>query len=183
MTFLISCLIVLPIGGIIWYKINQAYENEAKQKQMAEERRLQAVQARKEMQAKIIQFAKENGVDLSKLYQKRDESYNNMMKYAGFSALTRPTTPTYSRGVVEGSLADNIATLANAQKKADYENAMAENMGYARSSSLYRSDYIVTAERIITMLKSIPNSQQYVAYEEQEYKARREKMQNLGMSC
>ena len=49
--------------------------------------------------------------------------YDAMQSYALVLA-GRPSAPTYTQGVIKGSLADNISTLSNAQKKADYEASM-----------------------------------------------------------
>jgi hypothetical protein len=49
--------------------------------------------------------------------------YDAMQSYALVLA-GRPSAPTYTQGVIKGSLADNISTLSNAQKKADYDASM-----------------------------------------------------------
>ena len=131
------------------------------------------------MQSTIIAFAEKNGVNLRTLYQQRYMYYNQAIRDLFVSTMAKPITPTYQRGVVRGSLGDNIATIANAQKKADYEKAMAENERTKQSARSEFSDYIRYAEKIISELKTIPDSQQYVEYEEDELKTTMEQIRSL----
>ena len=73
--------------------------------------------------------------------------------------------PTYTRGVVEGSLADNISILANAQKQANYEEQLRSRANYLDSASNPKDRYWEEAYEIITILEKMPNSEKYVDYE------------------
>ena len=82
----------------------------------------------------------------------------------------QPTPPTYTRGLYKGSLGDNISTLSNAQKKAEYESAMAtynENEtkkiqarieGKRIAKRLYDSN-----EKLIAALIKIQGSDEFLA--------------------
>ena len=153
------------------YKIQQQEAvMKQKQKEIEQNRKLKEEEERKRMRKHIIEFAKRNGVNLESLYQQRDMYYNQAIRDLFVSKMAKPIEPTYQRGVVRGSLGDNIATIANAQKKADYEKAMAQNERTAQSARTEFSAYIRCAEKIISELKQIPDSQRYVEYEEKEYK-------------
>lgn len=165
----IICIVAIVSGE----KQKQEQEQERQRQQEAKRKEFQ------EMRQTIITFAEKNGVDLKELYRKRDMYYNQAIRDLFTSTMAKPIEPTYQRGVVRGSLGDNIATIANAQKKADYEKAMEQNERIAQSARTEFSDYVRYAEKIIFELKQIPNSQQYVDYEEREYKQTMEQIRSL----
>ena len=187
-------ILIIPTGKeerfmwFIWFIVIVAFSiaitvsgEKQKQQQQQEQQRQQEEKRKKyrEMRSTIIAFGEKNGVNLRTLYEQRDMYYNQAIRGMFVSTMAKPIAPTYQRGVVRGSLGDNIATIANAQKKADYEKAMAENETTKQSAWSAFSDYIRYAEKIISELKKIPDSQQYVEYEENELKTTREQIRTL----
>lgn len=120
-----------------------------------------------EKTCEIIEFAKKSGVNLYGVYEERDKYLNKAVH--GLSISSLPTyQPTYTRGVVSGSLGDSISVLANAQKKKDYEE-MVEWKKESRSEGTgAKWKYNTKAKEIIAKLKDIPNSEKYVEYEEEQ---------------
>ena len=120
-----------------------------------------------EMTLEIIEFAKKSGVNLYGVYEERDKYLNKAVR--GLSISSMPTyQPTYTRGVVSGSLGDSISVLTNAQKKKDYEE-MVEWKKESRSEGTgAKWKYNTKAKEIIAKLKDIPNSEKYVEYEEEQ---------------
>lgn len=144
-----------------------------------EERKQKEKEERARMRREIIQFAKNHDVYLQTIYEDRDRYFNQAVRNLFVSTMTKPSVPNYQRGVVEGSLADNIAIMANAQKKADYEKAMERNVKTAQLARTEFSEYYRCAESIINQLKEIPNSERYVEYEEKEYQKTLEQIRDL----
>ena len=80
-----------------------------------------------------------------------------------------PKAPTYTQGLYKGSLGDNVSVIANAQKKADYENAMTrydENLSrkhQAERESEETAKRLYTAcENLIAVLVRIPGSNELI---------------------
>lgn len=133
---------------------------EAQKKIMAEYEKRKRV----EMRAKTIMFGRKNEVDLEPLYIERENYADEMLRSIAFMPVLT-YEPTYTRGVVKGSLADNISTLANAQKKRDYEEQQQRRYNHQVSAESAKSSYNQVTQQIIDTLKTIPNSEEYVEYE------------------
>ena len=120
------------------------------------------------MQKSVLEFAKKNGVDLSYTYQERDKYLNRAVRELSYSAM--PTyQPTYTRGIVRGSLADNVSVLANEQKKKEYDKLIeSKNKSHSEGISA-KWDYDKKAKEIISALKNMPNSEKYVKFEEEQH--------------
>lgn len=149
--------------------ISKNQEQVALQQQQQKEREQEAkAKQAKEKKETIIEFAKRNGVNLSYTYQERDRYLNRAVRELSYSAVPL-YQPTYTRGVVRGSFADNVSVLANAQKKKEYDELM-DSKNEARSEGVRAKwDYDTKAKEIISALKKIPNSEEYVKYEEEQH--------------
>ena len=84
----------------------------------------------------------------------------------------RPMPPTYTTGLYKGSIGDNISVISNAQKKEQYEKELAAYNEWESKKSEYRikarkdgRDYIAANEKLVTALKEIPGSEEFVASE------------------
>ena len=84
----------------------------------------------------------------------------------------RPMPPTYTTGLYKGSIGDNISVISNAQKKEQYEQKLAAYNEWESKKSEYRikarkdgRDYIAANEKLVTALKEIPGSEEFVASE------------------
>ena len=122
------------------------------------------------MQKSILEFAKQNGKNLDNLYRERDLYLNKAVRELTTSKAP-VYEPNYTRGAVQGSLADSISVLSNAQKKKDFDNsgiAQAKENAQKEFPKL-REEYKKRAEEIIAKLEKIPNSEQYVAFEKSNF--------------
>ncbi len=93
----------------------------------------------------------------------------------GLSVNIAPTQPTYTRGLYKGSIGDNISVLSNAQKKEDYEKALAKyNDAEAkkrRALSKSRTEaqsYYEALKRLINELEKISGSKEFLNKETRE---------------
>ena len=84
----------------------------------------------------------------------------------------RPMPPTYTTGLYKGSIGDNISVISNAQKKEEYEKKLAAYNEWESKKSEYRikmrkdgRDYIEANEKLVTALKEIPGTEEFVASE------------------
>lgn len=142
---------------------------DAYKKKLAEQEARERAERRafKEKKQAVLDFAKKNGVDLTSACEERDRLFSQAGRGIFVGSL-EVHKPTYTRGAVSGSFADQVSTLANAQKKADYERKIeygreARNSGYEA-----KMPYYIKAKEIITILKKMPNSEEYVAFEEEQ---------------
>ena len=81
----------------------------------------------------------------------------------------RPTPPTYTRGLYKGSLGDNVSVLSNAEKKAQYESALATYEENNRNKYKAQIESKKIAKRcykeileLIDALEKIPGSQEFL---------------------
>ena len=82
-----------------------------------------------------------------------------------------PYKPTYTRGVIPGSLADDISILANAQKKADYEKQLAAVEEKKKGFEAAESEIKQEIRTIMLLLNRIPGSEEYVEFQKKENEA------------
>ncbi|MBR5564823.1 MAG: hypothetical protein IKW08_01525 [Roseburia sp.] len=178
--FLFFILIIIIVS--IFIVANNAHEQEALQK-IREEENARAQKKREEFQNKqneIIEFALKQGVKLELLYSSRDMYLSHAINYAGLYSMMKPSEPTYTRGVVQGSLADNVSTLANAQKKKEYDNAVAEHQKYKEKFFEAREQYNSYAQKIIHELKFMKDAYDYQIYEANNWAKNRDYLDEIA---
>ena len=161
-----KCRLSVPINGQFkQLALRLAQIKEEEEKKAIEEAKRKAEQERIH---KVVDFAKNYGVDLFQAYQEKSKYLNIAMRNLSISAM--PTyMPNYTRGVVSGSLGDSISVLTNAQKKKNYEEMVTWKNNCHSEGISAKYDYSSKAKEIIARLKEIPNSEEYVEYEEREY--------------
>ena len=91
---------------------------------------------------------------------------------AGSSVSIMPIPPQYTRGLIKGSLIDNIAVIANAQKSEDYQRALKSYEDGKKSNARFNSIaqqhadlYFQTELKLIDMLANTPGGEKYAAGE------------------
>lgn len=91
---------------------------------------------------------------------------------AGSSVNIMPIPPQYTRGLIKGSLIDNIAVIANAQKSEDYQRALKSYEEGKKSNTQFNSiaqqhadSYFEAELKLIEMLANTPGGERYVAGE------------------
>lgn len=101
---------------------------------------------------------------------------------AGTSVNIMPIPPQYTRGLIKGSLIDNIAVIANAQKSEDYQRALKSYEDGKKSNARFNTIaqqhadlYFETELKLIEMLANTPGGEIYVTGEI----ATMEKVKNL----
>lgn len=154
-----KCRLSVPING--------GYRDKAEKiaiKKGAEEEK----EAKWEARQPVLDFAKKNGVDLRSAYESRD-MYLSQAGRGYFVSSLEVYQPTYTRGAVRGSFADQVSTLANAQKKSDYENQLEYKRQAREDAKEARRKYYAKAEEIISVLEKMPNSEEFVTFEKEQY--------------
>lgn len=161
--FIIFIIAMIFIIGLI--PIIIAYDKEKQEKKKIEQKQ-KAAQAREEHRKtmqKIIDFASKNGFkEIERMLNERDSKFNSAMSHAVSAATTLIFQPTYSRGVKEGSLADNVAYLANIEKQKEYDKQVSDKMQRRNLADKYSNEAYQIEKQIIKYLKNIPNSTEYV---------------------
>ena len=91
---------------------------------------------------------------------------------AGSSVNIMPIPPQYTRGLIKGSLIDNIAVIANAQKSEDYQKALRSYEEGKKSNTQFNSiaqqhadSYFEAELKLIEMLANTPGGERYVVGE------------------
>lgn len=157
--FLIFSLIFIMIPVVI------AIDKTKQEKKKIEQER-KTTQAREEYRKtmqKIIDFAKSNGFkDIEKMLKDRDNEFNSAMSYAFSTATTLIYKPSYSKGIKEGSLADNVAYLANIEKQKEYDKQVSNYRNQRELATEYSNKAYRIEKQIIKKLESIPESTTYV---------------------
>ena len=97
---------------------------------------------------------------------------NHQPSYTGSSVNIMPIPPQYTRGLIKGSLIDNIAVIANAQKSEDYQKALRSYEEGKKSNTQFNSiaqqhadSYFEAELKLIEMLANTPGGERYVVGE------------------
>ena len=121
-------------------------------------------QEKEQRKNKIIEFVKKNtGCDIESMYSTMEFSYRMALRTGALYKLVVPSIPTYTRGVVRGSLADNVSTIANAQKKADYDRQVDEHNKTLEEAYKHKVEFEQKADKIEDIIMGIPKHQEYLA--------------------
>lgn len=128
------------------------------EKREEERKKKRAEEAEAEKQ-RIIDLAAEQGVFVKDLFGKMETAFGKaVLALTAYSITSGPSAPTYSRGVVRGSLADNVAVLANEVKKQEYEAARANRSNQYTETRKKQNEYYRIRGEIDKELKSMADS-------------------------
>lgn len=153
---------------VLWYYIQNSNE-----KATMQDRRKSEEEAKKGYKERFDAFCNEHG-DIKPLAENTHRILNsfvlNHMMATTYNP--RPIPPTYTRGLYTGSVGDNISVIANAQKKEQYEKALAEYNAQENNKIEYKikarslgREYIEANEKLVAALKEIPGTEEFVASE------------------
>ena len=108
----------------------------------------------------LIDYAEQHHVFLAKKIKRLDNFFSEAISTRLSAYATRPTQPTYTEGVVKGSIGDVLSTISNAQKKEDFDkNCQLSNSLYSDSEEPY-SKFISLKLEIEDKIKTLPNNGQ-----------------------
>lgn len=156
---------------------NAAYE-EYRNKQKKDKEEKERKRILEEKMQSILMAAEKNNIFLKSKYDKLDRAIHDA-SMAGLTALmTKPNTPTYSRGIYAGSIGDNIATIGNAQKKSDYEKAMKENLTLHKQANKSLYEALRINDDILEQLQKLPECDIYIKMHDEIYEPKLRVLRN-----
>lgn len=156
-------LFVLFLTGT--YVLGKGYEEQLKKEELRKREEAERIQK------KIIQLGIDNNIDFNGMCSKRDASWNRYCT-AVLNAPSPTQRPVYTRGVVEGSLADNISIMANEVKKKNYEISRERESQSRSDIEKAKAQYMQAANEVISKLKELEGSEDCVKYEEKLHNQR-----------
>lgn len=150
--------------------------------QRREKQQLAIKQAKENRKLPIIEFVKKHtGQNIEHLYSSMELSKTQAVRHYATYKLTPPTAPTYTRGVVRGSLADNISTIANAQKKEDYERKLDKHNNLLNAALDCKNEFERKADEIEDIIIGIPKHQKYLEMHRIICEEYRSSMRQVGL--
>lgn len=111
---------------------------------------------------------------INALKKEADEAWGKCAfnSFLGNRVNLRPRAPQYTRGIIEGSLADNVSVIANEQKKKNYEQQLSdylqtesENIKFMTEAKIHFDDYYKIVQDLINALKKTPGGEKFISLE------------------
>lgn len=153
------------------------FSQAVKEKKVRKEAEIKEAEEKKERES--LQHEYEGFLDKNPRVKRLKETANTYLNnfelnvVRGSNVYFEPFAPTYTRGLIKGSLADNISTLSNAVKDADYaakrkayEEGMASNAKYMAKARTEARHYCQAEEKVIEALKSSAGGEKYIIIED-----------------
>ena len=154
------------------------YQMQTRQEKMRQE--IKKVKENKKLP--IIEFVKKHtGRNIESLYYSMELSHKQAVRHYATYKITPPTAPTYTRGVVSGSLADNVSTIANAQKKADYDRRVDEHSKILGEAYKCKDNFEQKADEIEDIIMEIPEHQECLAIHREICSELRTELNKVGL--
>ena len=108
----------------------------------------------------LIDYAEQHRVFLANKIKSLDKYYTEALSARLSAFATRPTQPTYTEGVVKGSIGDVLSTISNEQKKEEFDKRnQFSNSLYSDGEMPYRN-FISLKFEIEAKIKTLPNNGQ-----------------------